>query len=691
MPISKRKAKAILNNVIGDSHLSIIRADPYGNVIQHYCKYIPYYPPCISEEDKELIINILVRNYPKKETTFVYRVLDFFYLRNKTEYIKKKIIKNSITYGLRLLISKPELLNVFVITNIVRAGENADCMAWIIAYLYQRNPDLLTPELLNLIFRTGAHALNLSTTISLLQEVFFNYKTLITLATVPWHANRLKEFLHHPPKNKQEIRDLQFMLDSTEITYADNYGVALTNIDKYDYLSQSITLMLSNLKSLYLYTFDGFKLILSSRKHLLGMQCLDINFMLLALDMKYVFNSLQASFFESADADSASKLSSSAKKIKNLFILYPILSDSHLLTIETEIRYKILQEILDEAKRTTIYISSRTIIEMLSESNMRILAGRYDLELNSAFGKLITSNIIISHIAWRAYDNNANYNSTSGWVNLLALPSTINTTDGVFTTLETTRYFEEKVPPTIETCSKRVRFIAASCFKAAVDPSFPEDLQKELLVDFFSQIADIRRAHCDDKSFSIDDPSCYPGTLSRLGLTLKRHPNFQEPLDYDKEIKHHITHIISLKFNTEFSLLESPLERQQLYYSLLLLGLDNIDEIIRNPSAINTILPDDSDEYLLKCRNKRASFFASLDVESIYQNINILLLKEGITITQQTLVYTVIKYLFSIRTILPTLSPMQQKLLQHEEEPILTPKDPDVIDSTKSEISLTPW
>ncbi len=693
MPISRRKAKAILKNIIDGSHLGILRADPHGNLIQHYRKYMPYHLPCINTEYKELVINILIRNYPAKKISFIHSILDLFHLTSKTEDIKKIIIKNSITYGLRMLFSKPELLTVFIITNIIKAGENADCIAWIITYLYQRNPDLLTPELLTLVFRTGAHALDLSAAIDLLQEVFLNYNTLITLATVPWHANQLAAFLHQPPRNKKEIRDLQFLLESSETTYDDNYRAAFTNIDRYDYLSQSMVLVLSTLKSLNLYNFQSVKLLLSSRKYLLSMQCLNINSLLLALDMKYVFNSLQAGFFDSAEADSASKLSSSAIKIKKLLISYPILSDTYLLTVEAEIRYKILQEILDEAKHTTLYISSRSIIELLTESNMRILATRCDLELNSVFGKLITSNTIISHIAWRAYDNNASYNSTSGWVNLLSLPPTIDATSGAFTTLETSRHFEESIPPTIETCSKRVRIIAASCFKAAIDPSLPEDLQKELLIDFFSQIADIRRAHCDDKTFSTDDPSCYPGTLSRLGLTLKRHPNFQEPLNYDKEIKHYITHIISLKFNAELLRLETALERQQLYYSLLMLGLDNIEEVIRNPRTISAILPDDSDEYLSECKNKRACFFSSLDVETIYQNTNTMLLEKGISITPQILVYTVIKNLFSIRTLLPTLSPSQQKLLQHKDEPTLPTKDPDIdmIDSAKSEISLTPW
>ena len=84
---------------------------------------------------------------------------------------------------------------------------------------------------------------------------------------------------------------------------------------------------------------------------------------------------------------------------------------------------------------------------------------------------------------------------------------------------------------TLALASRDIRELAARIFleiqKLNADPNNSSDVTSLMVDNFIFYIAEIRRAH-NSTSDEEDNPSCYPGCISRLGQILNVHPLFKK-------------------------------------------------------------------------------------------------------------------------------------------------------------------
>ncbi len=286
------------------------------------------------------------------------------------------------------------------------------------------------------------------------------------------------------------------------------------------------------------------------------------------------------------------KVKQSNEKFQSLYEKFgkPLEQSEGLNNVELQIRKKILETIKESEQ------SGTEIHDFLTEENINAIASNTDAELLAQSRKLFTSNESLAQIAWRAYDPDSR---TVDWPNLLTTPSSETAKETVFTTRESTAGMQEK-GTTLESASSHVRKYAALCFLASQDKRISpetnqeicsEETRKEMWSDFISYVAEVRRAH-NENTVGTDNPSCFPGTISRIAQSVNKHPEFPATEGITVAINNSIRAYIDLKLSKCLDQLESPEEKAKLYYSLIMLGLNNAEEVIANPSSILTILPN---------------------------------------------------------------------------------------------------
>ena len=317
----------------------------------------------------------------------------------------------------------------------------------------------------------------------------------------------------------------------------------------------------------------------------------------------------------------------SNEKFKALYERFhePLEQPGGLEKVELQIRKKLLETIKEsEQPGTAIY-------NFLTDENINAIASNTAPELLAQSRLLFTSNENLAQIAWRAYDPGSR---TVAWPNLLSTPSSEAARETVFTTRESTAGMEEPAT-TLESASSHARKYAALCFLASQDKRISpetnqeicsEETRKEMWSDFISYIAEVRRAH-NENTTGTDNPSCFPGTISRIAQSVNKHPEFSATESLGVAISNSIRAYIDLKLSKALDELESPEDKAKLYYSLIMLGLNNAEEVIANPSSILTILPNiDNVDSLTETEKQqiiqeyikiRAEFLQSLSVSAV--------------------------------------------------------------------------
>ncbi|MCS5710427.1 ankyrin repeat domain-containing protein [Candidatus Berkiella aquae] len=189
-----------------------------------------------------------------------------------------------------------------------------------------------------------------------------------------------------------------------------------------------------------------------------------------------------------------------------------------LYPIEIEIRMLLLNAMMEEAKEKSKDDSQMSrVIEYVdsldSDTKRRLLFGS-DEETMAQARTVFNSTQSEAQTAWRAYDPWAPVGGD--WPNLLT-PPLQNHHKAAFTVnsvgLEA---------PTTQTASDLVREMFAYSYLLVTDQEGTIEEQKLRETTFIAKVAETRRAH-NQNAFSVDDPSCLPGSISRAGDTWIAH------------------------------------------------------------------------------------------------------------------------------------------------------------------------
>lgn len=105
---------------------------------------------------------------------------------------------------------------------------------------------------------------------------------------------------------------------------------------------------------------------------------------------------------------------------------------------------------------------------------------------------------------------------------------------------------------------------------------------EERKLDFINYIAEIRRANNNDK-FEIDNPSCFPGIITRLAQIAKKHPHLKKPETIKNSINAKIKSIILTAFREQLEWLNEKNAQKLLLTSLIYTSGENFHKILKEP------------------------------------------------------------------------------------------------------------
>lgn len=319
--------------------------------------------------------------------------------------------------------------------------------------------------------------------------------------------------------------------------------------------------------------------------------------------------------------------------------------------VEAEIRKQLLITIRkkqpnDRATHISQFIDAHGIDELAKR------AADPNHELTKHMRQLLVSTSFDDpeQIAWRAYDSGA---ATVKWPNLLT-PSSSDAT--IFSTREARAGMTENC--NMATATAHARTYAALAFLASKDEKLQDSQQADIWNDFLYYIADIRRAHNDGGG--TDNPSCFPGTISRIAQIINKHPDFV-PLDEDVAVlvKNSVRAYINMQFKKSLEELTTLTDKETLFFSLMLMG--DLDTIMLNQDTIFTILPDIDDAeqtsseekqaIIQKYMQARAKFFTTLSGDMM-EYISNKLRERNINVSSAQIDYLISDCLVNISSLL---------------------------------------
>lgn len=284
----------------------------------------------------------------------------------------------------------------------------------------------------------------------------------------------------------------------------------------------------------------------------------------------------------------------------SVFASYGTTQAEQIVAIEYRMREMFLAAIKQEAEENKDGAQVVAFINSLTdEEKSRLLKGN-DAALMKKARALFSSGASAAQTAWRAYDRWAPVRGE--WPNLLAEPLA-NANQAAYTVAAVGLQ-----NPTTKMASDLSREMVAYSFLLAIDKNDgDEDIRATRKTAFIAKVAEIQRAH-NSQERQKDDPSCLPGTISRVGDMWIAHAKnitpdvpklleeelrsmviaqFQktpkaEQSDLHRALLQKCTYNEGLKGFIEYLVQETPSEQTNLYNALVMLSSYNAEAIIQN-------------------------------------------------------------------------------------------------------------
>ncbi len=232
--------------------------------------------------------------------------------------------------------------------------------------------------------------------------------------------------------------------------------------------------------------------------------------------------------------------------------------------IEKSIREFLLEQIQQESK------DEKAVTEFIEKNRAALIEGENEAMKSSVD---VFNLPLATHAAWRGYNPHAPVCVSTTWVNLLT-PS--HNEKNVYTMAAAS----DHSAVTQKQASLIVREWGAYYFLILQDIIKTQDraIQETAITHYITQLADIRNAH------GLDDPSCFPGHLTRFAMAGAYHPDAKLPSSLQVDLAWYFRGKILAQFKTQLANLSTIEAKQNLLHALIDLTETTAESIIVNNS-----------------------------------------------------------------------------------------------------------
>lgn len=276
-----------------------------------------------------------------------------------------------------------------------------------------------------------------------------------------------------------------------------------------------------------------------------------------------------------------------------------------ITNIEKEIRALLLKNIVEQALES----NNQNIIDFVNQNKDKLIAA--DDEAMKASVVLFIDNDP-AQAAWRGYNPHAKV-VANGWPNLLTPPVA---DEAIFTT-RVAHGGELRINEAYEILRERIAYY----YLAVIDANDGTDeIRMNRISNFIAQLSDIRNAH------GKDDPSCYPGTITRIADMGAFHSIAALPATTKVMIADFFkTKILDL-FKEKFAAFSTFEEKEALYKSLMELTYEQAKSVFEYP-----------EQYDEKWLPLRKDFYQALG--SANKNVKQIFTQDLFTIVDEDIIY----------------------------------------------------
>jgi len=252
--------------------------------------------------------------------------------------------------------------------------------------------------------------------------------------------------------------------------------------------------------------------------------------------------------------------------------------------IETDIReyllLKIKAELEHDKNKPGINAQTKSLLNQkiqFIEKNLSALANQTaSADIIQQAVAYFSDTDSVAQTAWRAYEPTA---EVTGWPNLLTAPASVDN-QAIWS-----NHASSSVTVTLKSGSDIIRRNAAICFLASKNYS-------DMREDFVFTIAEIRRAH--NKKGGIDNPSYFPGSLSRFLIATNKHPLFKSEekpsKDFKEVVENTVRNVAQIVLDQMSETCVSDYDARLLLCAIFLLSKKNKISIFNDKNVVENML-----------------------------------------------------------------------------------------------------
>lgn len=270
--------------------------------------------------------------------------------------------------------------------------------------------------------------------------------------------------------------------------------------------------------------------------------------------------------------------------------------DEAIAAIEVKIRELLLNAILMQAQES----QDQKVIEFINQNKADLIAAQDEITKASVAIFTLNGTTDYAQAAMRGYNPYAPVKDPKQWPNLLTKPLT---NEEIWTT-EIAHKGELGAFEAFAILKERIAYY----YIAVIDPFDGDaDTRQSRITNFITKLADIRNAH------GIDDPTCYPGALTRIADMGTFHTVAQLPPTTKEMVTSYIQEKALKVFQDKLNTLIDMEAKEALYNALVELTENTAKRIIE--------LPEEYEETWLGLRQEFIAALGSADenIEEIFE------------------------------------------------------------------------